>query len=809
MSELIHKVAQELGLNEGHVAGTCRLLFDEDCTIPFVARYRKEMTGAMDEVNIRLVRDRYKQLQELESTRTRYIKVVEEHCQNNPQFKGKFQSLKARFMACTTRQELDDLYLPFKPKRTTKASKAREAGLEPLLDAILESQFKIDDLDTYAQTFLKENTCEGIKDAAAAIAGAKDILAERINETADHRALIRKISFETGQMTSQEIETKEDELDKKKKSQKEKYQDYFKFEESITAIPSHRVMAIRRGETEKFLRVSIQVNTERCTEDLFSAVSKSLNSTQPTESCKNWLHSVVADAYKRLMAPSIETELRLQLKKRSEEEAIQVFSTNLENLLLLPPLPKKVVLGVDPGIRTGSKLAVVSETGKLLDHTTIYPTPNQHQSAKSQEAAKSLLRLVKKHNVCCMAIGNGTGSREIDQFIIQTLREQGIQNMDRLIVNEAGASVYSTDEVAREEFPDLDPTIRSAISIARRAQDPLAELVKIDPRAIGVGQYQHDCSVSKLNNTLSETVASCVNRVGVDLNTASSKLLSHVSGIGPSLAKGIVQYRDQQAFQSRSQLQEIGGLGDKVFLQAAGFLRVAESKNPLDNTAVHPERYGIVENVAKDLNLSLEELISNRTVIQSISWEKYVTDEVGLPTLLDISKELLQPGRDPRSEGSRLLFSGDVAMIEDLTEGMKLKGTVSNVTKFGAFVDIGVHQDGLIHISELSDTFIDDPAKAVSVGDVVEVRVIGVDIKRKRISLSKKRPKPGMQSGATHDRTPREPQTIQRGQSRPVSRGASAERRPRPSHQQSKSRRPIERKSFTVEDLVAKFSSKP
>jgi uncharacterized protein len=512
--------------------------------------------------------------------------------------------------------------------------------------------------------------------------------------------------------------------------------------------------------------------------------------------------TVVEDTYKRLLSPSIETELRLMLKSRAEEDAIKVFSKNLENLLLLPPIPNKTVMGVDPGLRTGSKLAVVSGTGKYLESATIYPDPGREDSPKSVEAKKVLLALIKKHNVECLAIGNGTGSREIDKLIIAVLKDNNLKDVKRVVVNEAGASVYSADDIAREEFPDLDTTIRSAISIGRRLQDPLAELVKIDPRSIGVGQYQHDVNVTKLKSSLEEVVESCVNKVGVNLNTASFKLLSYVSGIGPNLAKTIVSHRDKTGvFTSRSDLMTVGGFGPKAFEQAAGFLRVPGSSNPLDNSAVHPERYAVVENVAKSLNKSLAELIGQKAIVDSIPWDKFVTELVGMPTLRDIAAELIKPGRDPREDGSRLMYSDDVTTMDDLRPGMKLKGTVSNVTNFGAFVDIGVHQDGLVHISELSDQFVTDAAQVVAVGDVIEVRVLEVDKARKRISLSCKSERPGGSSRDSHRQggTSNNRPAHASGGSKPAGSNAA---------QKSPAKPKAPEKSYTLDDLMSKFGRK-
>ena len=532
---------------------------------------------------------------------------------------------------------------------------------------------------------------------------------------------------------------------------------------------------------------------------------------------KQWLVQTTDDAYNRLMGPSIETELRMMIKSQAEDEAINVFSKNLENLLLLPPIPGKVVMGIDPGIRTGSKLAVVDETGKLLGNATIYPDFRRDDTPKNKEAKMVLAGLLDKFKVTCIAIGNGTGSREIDRFVIEVLKEFNAQSIKRIVVNEAGASVYSTEDIAREEFPDLDPTIRSAVSIARRLQDPLAELVKITPRSIGVGQYQHDVNPSKLGKSLEEVVESCVNKVGVNVNTASYKLLGYVSGVGPALAKNIVSYRDSNGkFGSRQDLQNVSGFGPKAFLQAAGFIRIPGANHPLDDSGVHPERYEIVENIARDLKKDVREIIGKREIVDSIPWERYVTDTVGLPTLRDIASELIKPGRDPREDGARLMYSDEISEIEHLKPGMVLKGTVTNVTNFGAFVDIGVHQDGLVHISELSDQFIKDPSEVVAVGVVVTVKVLDVDVARRRISLTCKMGERQPQAGASAQ---------QKGGSSQGRHGASGGQRsqdqhrgPRRDHdgprsgggQGQRSSKPPKQpeKNFTMADLMAKFGKK-
>jgi uncharacterized protein len=800
MQNLVQKIAAEIGVQEFHAANVIKLMFEEDCTIPFVARYRKEMTGSMDEVKLRDLRDRYTYLQELEATKERYLKVVEEQCNLKPELKAKFPALKAKFMACETKQELEDLYLPFKAKRRTRAQIAKEKGLEPLLDQIISERATLLDLEGLAQSFVTpaDSAVEKhlfVNTAAEALVGAADILAERTSETAKIRASVREMSQQSGLLTSLKAEggSKETEIEKKKREENSgKYQNYFEFKEPVKTAVSHRVMAIFRGEKEGILRIGVEVDAPNILAEITGQVIPDPKCSEPV---KQWLSKVSEDAYRRLISPSIETELRMELKKQAEEEAIKVFSTNLENLLLLPPIPNKTVLGVDPGIRTGSKLVVVDETGKLLDSATVYPTPGKDDSPKTKEAMAVIAHFLEKYKVGCIAVGNGTGSREIDQIIIATMKARNLKDIKRVIVNEAGASVYSTDDIAREEFPDLDPTIRSAVSIARRLQDPLAELVKIDPRSIGVGQYQHDCNVTKLSKSLGDTVESCVNRVGVNVNTASYKLLHYVSGIGQSLAKNIVSHRDKVGkFSTRAELKKVSGFGPKAFEQSAGFLRVPDSENPLDNSGVHPERYDIVTKIATDLNLSLGELIGKAGVVHGIKWEKYVSAEIGMPTLQDIASELIKPGRDPREDGSRLMFSDDVTCIEDLKIGMKLPGTVTNVTNFGAFVDIGVHQDGLVHISELSDDFVRDAASVVAVGNILSVRVTDIDVARRRISLSCKTQTANAQGGEA-----KEPvgQFHKPGASRNQQQAAPKQRKPTAND---------DRQTFTASDLLAKFN---
>ena len=805
MVNLIGKIATELKLKEHQVTNAVTLMFEEECTIPFVARYRKEMTSSLDEVALRDIRDRYQYLTELEASKARYLKVVEKHCSEKPHLKGKWEELKAKFEACETKQALEDLYLPFKPKRRTRATVAREKGLEPLLTKILAERAQLENLLEVASAFVSKDgdgvaPALRVKSAQEALAGASDIYAEQIAENAAFRGLVREISYRTGMLVASKIEKvgEQEEAPKKKgkKSAADKYENYFDYKESIDKAASHRVMAVRRGEAEKVLKVSIEVDTDEILSALKSAV---LGGEETAPAVKEWIFEVAGEAYKRLISTTMETELRLKLKTSAEEQAISVFSDNLKNLLLLPPMPGKRVMGVDPGLRTGSKIAIVDDTGKLLAHTTIHPDLSGKESEKTERVKREIAKLFTTYKVEYVAIGNGTGSREVGKIVASVIKsDDAFKTIRRLVVNEAGASVYSTDDVAREEFPDLDATIRSAVSIARRLQDPLAELVKIEPRSIGVGQYQHDVNPSKLGKSLSEVVESCVNKVGVNINTASYSLLSYVSGIGNGLAKSIVKDREANGkFASREELTRVSGFGPKAFQQGVGFLRVPDSENPLDNSAVHPESYAIVEKIAASKQKKVSEIIGAKEVIDTLNLDEYVTDKVGMETLKDISLELVKPGRDPRDEGSRLVFSDEVSEIEDLKAGMSLPGTVTNVTAFGAFVDIGVHQDGLVHISELSDDFVNDPSKVVSVGEVVKVRVLEVDVARRRISLSCKTAR-AISPQKKDAKTPapgKFSQPSKRGPLKP--RGSS---RPRPQRPQ--------KENYTLDDLLAKFNKK-
>jgi uncharacterized protein len=715
--EILLRISKEVGAQVSRVETTLKLL-QEGGTVPFIARYRKEATGNLDEVKIRDIDDRRHYYSELDSRRATVLASIEKQ--------GKLtDELKTKILSCYSRNELEDLYLPYKPKRKTKASLAMERGLEPLAQYIWEQSGEQTAGD-FAQQFI--NPEKEIPTVEAAIEGALHIIAERIAETPETRKQLREVMLNEGKVHAKVVSGKE--------TEKTKYEMYYNFEETVAKIPSHRMLAIRRGTREGVLSFSIDVDNERfITGTLAPQVIRDAQSAFAP-----LLESALRDSYERLLLPSIQNEVRSLLKERAEAEAIKVFEENLRTLLLAPPAGTIGVMGIDPGQRTGSKIAVVDETGKFLENQTIHLTePKQDLEG----AEKILVDLVQKYNVRGIAIGNGTGSRETDAFVRSIVEKHNI-DIFVVVVSESGASIYSASKRAREEFPKLDVTVRGAISIARRLQDPLAELVKTDPKSIGVGQYQHDVDQKKLKRSLAAAVESCVNRVGVDLNNASVDLLKYVSGIGDRLAQNVVKYRDEHGvFKSRNQLQEIEGFGGKTFEQAAGFLRIKDGDNPLDRTAVHPESYALVEHMANSLGITVADLIENPERISSIDFRTF-ENEAGKFTLHDIREELLKPGRDPRDKFTVPKFREDVKDIADLKEGMELEGTVTNVTNFGAFVDLGVHQDGLVHISELSHKYVQDARQAVKVGNVVKVKVIGVDAGMKRISLSMKAvmPKP-------------------------------------------------------------------
>jgi len=702
------KLADDLSIDSKQVVAVVRLL-DEGATVPFISRYRKEITGSLDEVQILNIKEGIERLRQLEQRRESIIKSIES--QNKLS-----EELKERLLEAETLSQLEDLYLPYKPKRRTRASIAREKGLEELANYIFTQQGNA--LSAEAAKYISIE--KEVNSEEEALQYARDIIAENISEDALARETIRESYKKGGIIKSKVIKGKEE--------SGEKFRDYFEWQEKLMDCPSHRMLAMRRGEKEDVLILDIMIDEEEATRKL---EKQFITSRGP---CAEQIQLAIADGYKRLLQPSIEAEMRLMSKQGAEKKAIEVFAENLKELLLASPLGQKAILGVDPGFRSGCKIVALDRQGKLLEETVIYPHEPQR---KTEDAKWILLALCEKHKIEAIAIGNGTASRETELFIrsIDLLPRE----LQVIVVNEAGASVYSASEVAREEFGDYDLTVRGAVSIGRRLADPLAELVKIDPKSIGVGQYQHDVDQGHLKNKLDEVVSHCVNAVGVELNTASKELLSYVSGIGPSLAQNIIDFRKTSgAFNSRKELLKVPRMGEKVFEQCAGFLRVRNGVHPLDKSAVHPESYHIVERMASDLNCSIDELMDSKELRSKIKIQNYVTNTIGLPTLKDIINELEKPGRDPRKEFEVFSFDEHVHSMEDLREGMRLPGIVTNVTNFGAFVDIGVHQDGLVHISQLADEFVDDPSKVVKVGQKVWVNVTEVDTKRKRIALSMK-----------------------------------------------------------------------
>ena len=694
-------IAKRLMLPEKQVENTI-LLLNEGCTIPFIARYRKERTGSLDEVQIAAISEQYAKMQELTKRKDTICKTIEEQ--------GKLTAdLKRKIEATWDATELEDIYLPFKPKRRTKAQIARENGLEPLATILLLQREQ--QPEAVAKRFLKGD----IKSVDEALAGAKDIIAETISEDETVRQQIRSVFRREAIITSKAVKSKREE------EGAQKFADYFEFSEPLKRCSSHRLLAMRRGESEGFLKVNIDVDSEQCTEKIRKKYVHGLGK------CQQLVGEACDDAYKRLVRPSIETEFANTSKEAADEEAIKVFAENLRQLLLAAPLGQKRVMAVDPGIRTGCKVVCLSEQGDLLHHSVVYTVGNK----SGNDALAAFTKLVSRYDVEAIAVGNGTASRETTDILRQ------IDNIPVYVVSEDGASIYSASENGRNEFPDLDLTVRGAISIGRRLMDPLAELVKIDAKSIGVGQYQHDVNQTKLKQSLDRTVESCVNQVGVNLNTASKHLLTYVSGLGPSLAQNIVDYRHEHgAFASRSELKKVPRLGSVAYEQCAGFLRIPNARNPLDNSAVHPERYALVEVMAKEQQCTVSELIGNHERLKHIPVQQFVTSEVGLPTLHDILKELEKPGLDPREQLEEFRFDERVHTVEDLIVGMELPGIVTNITNFGAFVDIGVHQDGLVHISQMADKFIKDPNEVVKLHQHVRVRVIEVDLRRKRIALS-------------------------------------------------------------------------
>lgn len=698
----ISLLTDSLQISAKQIINTIHLL-EDGATIPFISRYRKEMTGELDEVQIGAIKDQYDKLLEIDKRKDTILKTIAEQGKLTPEIKN-------RIDACWNATELEDIYLPYKPKRRTRAEIARENGLEPLARMIMKQN--ADNLDYLAKPYLKDK----IKTIDDALNGASDIIAEWINESEKARNVIRRIFTYEAIISSKIIKGKEEEA--------QKYRDYFDMSEKLSKCSSHRLLAMRRGESEGFLKVNISPDEDKCVDKLADIFVRSDNASG------DLVYSAVKDAYKRLLKPSIENEYAAESKLKADAEAIRVFAENLRQLLLAPPLGERRVMGIDPGFRTGCKVVCLDAQGNLLHNETIYPHLPQSDYSK---ASRSIQKMVEAYNIQAIAIGNGTAGRETEHFI-QNIRYD--RNVQVFVVSENGASIYSASKIAREEFPDYDVTVRGAVSIGRRLMDPLAELVKIDPKSIGVGQYQHDVDQTLLKKSLDQTVENAVNKVGVNLNTASKHLLTYISGLGPQLAQNIVDYRAENgAFTNRRQLLKVPKMGTKTFEQCAGFLRIPDGENPLDNSAVHPESYRIAEKMAKDLKTDIDKLIRNKELIQKIELKSYVTEDVGLPTLTDILLELEKPGRDPRSSVKVFEFDPNIKKIEDLISGMELPGIVTNITNFGAFVDIGIKENGLVHISQMADKYISNPAEVVSLHQHVKVRILEVDMVRKRIQL--------------------------------------------------------------------------
>lgn len=708
MEEFSQMIAAELKLPAHRIANTLKLL-QGGATIPFISRYRKEATGGLDEVQIGDIQTRYEKLCELSKRKETVLSTIEEQGKLTPE-------LKARISACWNATELEDIYLPFKPKRKTRAEAARAKGLESL--ALLLMMQKENNLAAKVRNFVKGE----VKDEEDALKGARDILAEQISEDERSRNLMRNQFQRQALIQSKVVKGKETE------EASAKYRDYFDFCEPLKKCSSHRLLALRRGESEGVLKVTIFPEDEdMCNERLQRLFVRANNE------CAHQVEEALTDAYKRLLKPAIETEFAALSKEKADEEAIRVFAENLRQLLLAPPLGQKRVMGIDPGFRTGCKVVCLDAQGTLLHNEAIYPHPPKSEYA---QAARKIVKLVEQYKIEAIAIGNGTASRETEQFVTSQRYDREVQVF---VVSEDGASIYSVSKTAREEFPDYDVTVRGAVSIGRRLMDPLAELVKIDAKSIGVGQYQHDVDQTKLKASLDQTVESCVNLVGVNVNTASKHLLTYVSGLGPTLAQNIVDYRTENGpFESRRQLLKVPRMGAKAYEQCAGFLRIPQAKNPLDNSAVHPESYPIVEQMAKDLNCTVADLIKDKELRSKINLKKYVTDTVGLPTLTDILQELDKPGRDPRQKIQVFEFDKNVRTLDDLQEGMELPGIVTNITNFGCFVDIGIKENGLVHVSQLADRFVSNPADVVRIHQHVRVKVMSIDHERKRIQLTMK-----------------------------------------------------------------------
>lgn len=726
MTNHFHLVASELKVTPKQVSDTSKLL-DDGGTVPFISRYRKEVTGSLDEVAVAAIRDRVQQLRDLDKRKDAIIKSLKEQEKLSSE-------LEKKVLEAETMSKLEDIYLPYKPKRKTRASMAREKGLGPLAKLVFDQGNSNPNLEAAKYVSAQE----GVEDVEAALKGARDIIAEEMNENAEMRDRMRRLFQRNATIKCRVMSGKEEAA--------QKYKDYFEWEEKLSQAPSHRVLAMRRGEAEMLLMLDILPAEE----DALALLDRQF--LRGSNACASEVKLAIRDCYKRLLSPSMETELRMFSKKKADEDAIDVFAKNLKELLMAAPLGGKRVLAIDPGFRTGCKVVCLDKQGKLLHFEAIFPNEPQKQIGK---AGAVIAHLVEKFKMEAIAIGNGTASRETENFV------QGIglpKEVLVVMVNESGASIYSASEIARNEFPNEDVTVRGSVSIGRRLMDPLAELVKLDPKSIGVGQYQHDVDQTALKKSLDDVVMSCVNAVGVEVNTASEQLLTYVSGLGPQLAKNIVDYRNENGpFKNRSAIKNVARLGDKAYEQAAGFLRIRNATNPLDQSSVHPESYALVKQMAKDLKCEVTDLIKEETLRKRIDARHYVSSSVGLPTLNDIIAELAKPGRDPREQFEAFNFADDVHHMEDLKPGMKLPGIVTNVTNFGAFVDVGVHQDGLVHISEMSDTYVSNPADILSVQQKVQVTVTSVDVSRKRIALSMKggqKPKPKVK----HRQKPKAPQ---------------------------------------------------
>lgn len=712
MESITDIIARELSVKTSQVDATINLI-DEGASIPFIARYRKEKTGALDDTQLRQLEERLSYLRELADRRTSILNSISEQGKLSPELEKAINEASSKTL-------LEDLYLPYKPKRRTKAQAAKEAGLEPLADKLITSDGS--NIDELVQPFIDAE--KGIESQEQALEGARHILMENFSENAKLLESLRENLWQNGRLFSTVV--------KGKQEQGKKFKDYFDYDENINKIPSHRALALLRGRREGFLSLALKVEDEA---ESIQRIANVAGVDYPSQS-HAWMNQTIEWTWKVKLSPKLELELINRLREQSELEAIDVFAKNLKDLLLLPPAGRKVTIGLDPGIRTGVKVVVIDETGKLLDYTTIYPLQPQNQW---HESISELAKLISKHNVELISIGNGTGSRETDKLCNELLNTYSDLKLQKIVINEAGASIYSASELAAKEFPDLDVTLRGAVSIARRLQDPLAELVKITPKSIGVGQYQHDVNQTRLSKSLDAVVEDCVNAVGVNLNTASTALLKYVSGLNESVASKIVQYREENGeFTSREALKSIPRFGDKTFQQAAGFLRIPNGENLLDSSAVHPESYPLVEQMVSKTDKPLSDLIGNQSSLKAINAAEFVTDEIGLPTIKDILVELEKPGRDPRPDFKTAQFKEGIEDITHLQQDMVLEGVVSNVTKFGAFVDIGVHQDGLVHISQITNKFITDPHEVIKTGDIVKVKVIELDLERRRIGLTMK-----------------------------------------------------------------------